>query len=222
MTTSERSPQQNFLPMELPELMSSPEVFRAKTSALQGSSAAWAKEPEAACGPKSSDLLANYSRDTSSWRTSQTCLVALAKNEADGLAEFSETWPSAGMMRNGATYRLAWSVPRTGGSGFGLWPTPRKCTAMAATITHASAWDAGRFPNLETMVGRSLWPTPTKRDWKGGRKPETIAASGRGATNSLNDALTVAGEHGHLNPTWVEWLMGFPIGWTDLDRLETP
>jgi hypothetical protein len=21
---------------------------------------------------------------------------------------------------------------------------------------------------------------------------------------------------GQLNPTWVEWLMGFPLGWTDL------
>ena len=22
--------------------------------------------------------------------------------------------------------------------------------------------------------------------------------------------------HGQLNPPWVEWLMGWPIGWTDL------
>ena len=26
---------------------------------------------------------------------------------------------------------------------------------------------------------------------------------------------------GSLNPTWVEWLMGFPTGWTDLNALET-
>lgn len=26
---------------------------------------------------------------------------------------------------------------------------------------------------------------------------------------------------GKLNPTWVEWLMNFPIGWTDLDASET-
>ncbi len=26
---------------------------------------------------------------------------------------------------------------------------------------------------------------------------------------------------GHLNPTWVEWLMGWPVGWTDLKPLET-
>jgi hypothetical protein len=23
---------------------------------------------------------------------------------------------------------------------------------------------------------------------------------------------------GKLNPTWVEWLMGFPLEWTDLKR----
>ena len=26
---------------------------------------------------------------------------------------------------------------------------------------------------------------------------------------------------GQLNPSWVEWLMGWPIGWTDLKPLET-
>jgi hypothetical protein len=24
---------------------------------------------------------------------------------------------------------------------------------------------------------------------------------------------------GHLNPEWAEWLMGWPIGWTDLKPL---
>jgi hypothetical protein len=26
---------------------------------------------------------------------------------------------------------------------------------------------------------------------------------------------------GKLNPTWVEWLMGWPIGWTDCEPLAT-
>jgi DNA (cytosine-5)-methyltransferase 1 len=29
-----------------------------------------------------------------------------------------------------------------------------------------------------------------------------------------------AGNGGKLNPTWVEWLMGWPLGWTDLKPLE--
>lgn len=31
-----------------------------------------------------------------------------------------------------------------------------------------------------------------------------------------------SGSGGQLNPTWVEWLMGFPLGWTDLSASETP
>ena len=33
--------------------------------------------------------------------------------------------------------------------------------------------------------------------------------------------LTPLGRIGRLNPNWTEWLMGYPIGWTDLDVLET-
>ncbi len=97
---------------------------------------------------------------------------------------------------------------------------------MAANITTAAIQKAPKrfktFPNLETAMAIKMWPTPTARDHKGGRKPETLEASGRGATNSLNDAVTCQGQHGSLNPTWVEWLMGFPEGWTDLKPSEMP
>jgi len=29
------------------------------------------------------------------------------------------------------------------------------------------------------------------------------------------------GSNGRLNPNWTEWFMGFPIGWTDIEQLET-
>ena len=42
----------------------------------------------------------------------------------------------------------------------------------------------------------------------------------KGASKTSGNGLaTVIG--GKLNPTFVEWLMGFPIGWTDCDVLET-
>jgi site-specific DNA-cytosine methylase len=58
------------------------------------------------------------------------------------------------------------------------------------------------------VVRRESWPTPTKSDGEGGP-----GNSGREGGENLR---TAAG--GSLNPTWVEWLMGFPLGWTDLDR----
>tara|TARA_E500000178_G_scaffold52735_1_gene48735 strand:- start:187 stop:486 length:300 start_codon:yes stop_codon:yes gene_type:complete len=71
--------------------------------------------------------------------------------------------------------------------------------------------------NLADQV--RMWPTPTTRDYKGGYQGGRI----RNGKVSM-DTLDVAVQHtdnqsktgGQLNPMWVEWLMGYPKGWTDL------
>ena len=72
--------------------------------------------------------------------------------------------------------------------------------------------------DLQTAV--KYWPTPSTRDYKGGY------IGGRVRNGKVSrDTLDVAVQHtdnqektnGTLNPTWVEWLMGFPIGHTDLN-----
>jgi hypothetical protein len=97
------------------------------------------------------------------------------------------------------------------------WPTPRSCSAMAAAITPESAWNEKRNPNLETIVGKRMWPSPKTRDWKDGR---TEGTSNRQSPD-LGKVVGQSKETGSLNPTWVEWLMGWPLGWTDLKPLET-
>lgn len=109
--------------MELPS-MSSRAAFRAKISAWQDAKPESVKAPAADSGPKSSDLLASYHRATSSWRTSQHCFLGQVNSRAHGLAEYSQTWPSAGMMRNGKTYQhRPWALP-IAASVSGLLPTP--------------------------------------------------------------------------------------------------
>jgi hypothetical protein len=76
--------------------------------------------------------------------------------------------------------------------------------------------------NDQVAHPKLMWPTPIARDYKGGRTPEKIVEKGRNPqTNSLADAVR-AETTGQLNPTWVEWLMGFPTGWTDLNASEMP
>ena len=59
--------------------------------------------------------------------------------------------------------------------------------------------------------GGFYWPTPCARDWKDtGKSPSEMRR------NSVTLA-TIAG--GQLNPMWVEWLMGYRIGHTELDAL---
>ena len=73
---------------------------------------------EAGCGLNSIESFASYDRESRSWRTSQRCL--------DGeWEEFSETWPRAGMMRSGQSFRRVRWVRHTCGKGCSLLPTPR-------------------------------------------------------------------------------------------------
>ena len=72
-----------------------------------------------------------------------------------------------------------------------------------------------------------MWPTPTKREYFPPRLPETMEKTKRNPlTNTLGDAVQYREgksykETGQLNPMWVEWLMGYPQGWTDLNHSET-
>ena len=63
-------------------------------------------------------------------------------------------------------------------------------------------------------------PTPTRRDYKG--SSNQVTTKGRNPeTNSLPDALeqSPAGERTgmRLQPEFVEWMQGFPIGWTEIE-----
>jgi hypothetical protein len=69
------------------------------------------------------------------------------------------------------------------------------------------------------------WPTPAGTDWKGQYTQETVDRRAEESTRGVRLPEELArrdGAAGQLNPTWVEWLMGFPLGWTDLDASETP
>lgn len=107
-----------------------------------------------------------------------------------------------------------------------LYPTPtcQECEHPDATLT-----DTGRRLSKDGNSSHSLnlsdtvkkYPTPAARDYKGVRLPDTIARTGRNPeTNSLPDCVENKAEStAVLNPDWVEWLMGWPIGWTDLKPL---
>ena len=63
---------------------------------------------------------------------------------------------------------------------------------------------------LATVV--KLLPTPTVNDSKNNNPPSQRTENGR-----HSDSLNVIAK-GALNPVWVEWLMGFPCNWTDLEE----
>jgi len=68
---------------------------------------------------------------------------------------------------------------------------------------------------LNLIVKR--WPTVRTQSKTGGGSG---LDGGSGARRMMTDAERQERNGGSLNPPWVEWLMGWPIGWTDLHPLE--
>jgi hypothetical protein len=110
-----------------------------------------------------------------------------------------------------------------------MWPTPTTVDAPTQpSRANPNLSDAAQMrPNLselppttkEFRESKQIWPTPTFGK----------LAGGTGGYNMIQDLYLdqkisdeerrsmQAGNGGKLNPTWVEWLMGFPAGWTDLN-----
>jgi DNA (cytosine-5)-methyltransferase 1 len=99
---------------------------------------------------------------------------------------------------------------------------------LARVQDHKDGKTKGK-PGPSLGIAVRMWPTPTAGDANGSGSRNT-ATSKAHAGISLTDAVLGdggrgrmdAGSSGRLNPQWVEWLMGFPVGWTDCDASETP
>jgi DNA (cytosine-5)-methyltransferase 1 len=62
-----------------------------------------------------------------------------------------------------------------------------------------------------------MWPTPSASDNRDRGNRSTPAIKRRiKKGKQVMLSMCVSDESGALNPPWVEWLMGFPIEWTDL------
>jgi hypothetical protein len=189
-------------------LMSYLEGFRAKTSQVQE------KEPaltgsEAECGDTWQESLAKYDPSSRSWKTAH-CLFQ------EDLPESSVILPKWGMMQNGECWERTMSLPPTKGTGSGSWPTPT--VDDSTNVTRKS----GAYQSLTRKVMENAWPTPTRGKLSGGTggMQQIEAKYLAGEITSEERKAMRAGNGGTLNPNWVEWLMGWPIGWTDLKPLE--
>ena len=157
------------------------------------------------CGWRWHESSMKYDRPSASWKTRQCSLLG-------DLEPFSGTWPRWGTMRNGECWERQTWERRTSGNESGSWPTPCSRDHKGGADWSLRQRD-GKPRKLSDMTlpdAVRMWPTPTKSDGCGG--------PGRSGRDGGMNLRTAAG--GSLNPTWVEWLMGWPLGWTDLSPWE--
>lgn len=155
-------------------------------------------------GRNTDDSFATFDLASSSWRTWQLSL--------DGdLVEFSETFPRSGTMQSGTVSQLRPSAPLIRETASGLWATPQARDHFPPHSPEYIAEKRAQGHGMRNLNDEAaMWPTP---------RAQSANGSGPSRVGNKADLQTRAG--GKLNPTWVEWLMGYPLGWTDLGASET-
>jgi hypothetical protein len=133
------------------------------------------------------------------------------------------TWKASATPASRLLFRLVPSMPDTDETGFGLWPTPdaslmnlveSAASVMERRARYAEKWGNNGF-GLRLQTAVKLWPTPSAN--------EDAAGTPNGKMQLMlgnHPAVRNQGD-GTLNPEFVEWLMGYPIGYTDLGGSET-
>lgn len=226
------------------EWISSLPASPASLGALQASSEA--PMTSAGCGHKSSRSFARWDPQSSSWRTCQGSLLA------EAWPPYSGDWPASVSMRNRICSARKRSAASTRGNvSSSLLPTPTaqsygtncggsagrtgkggpSLEALARSLPTQTARDWRSGASNITENARPLsevvhrLPTATATDAKASGAAGYSTQSGRHSGTTLTDAICGAafeGRTGKLNPRFVEWMMGLPIGWTDCESSVTP
>jgi hypothetical protein len=91
---------------------------------------------------------------------------------------------------------------------------PKSAKALHKEATQARP-GRSKPANLRDQVSNMQnWPTPLSTEYRANRVRR------ENHHNGLTQAVLATQDGGQLNQMWVEWLMGWPIGWTDLKPLE--
>jgi hypothetical protein len=183
-------------------------AFHAQTFQSQGE-AQDLTEKVPQCGITWRGWLAKFDHDSYSWKTAQCSFI-----EESG--ECLETFPVSGMTRNGLLWAHMTLGRRIKGTERGLWRTPDTGGGGTSGLlkqgqNHRKNGQPIQIRLVDQVNNPRLWPTPVSRMHKDRGYPSEY---GR------NEIPLAAQVGGPLNPEWVEWLMGWPPGWTDLKPLE--
>ena len=143
---------------------------------------------------------------------------------AKHLKGYSLTWKMRGITTKYFLFQLAVSERGIGEIESGLLPTMKESDHCNRTQFNPDL--TGKKAKIKSTNNRpiqirlsqyvKMFPTPIANDSKLGNK-----FARKRKYNSLTETILEMENTGKLNPAWVEWLMGVPVGWTDLKHLET-
>jgi len=187
---------EQFQQIDLEELTLFVGGSHANLGVLQGSEEA--QKMTVTSGQLWLPLLKSYGLDGS---LAKMCEALLTNHWASSVVYL--TWKASDIKPRHLLFQLAPWTPSTDEIGSGLLHTP---TATANQMA----------PSMRDRDPGSWWPTPTASDHRGA--PRNRFKGSEKSHGNLCEEVRENQNDGQLNPQWVEWLMGFPEGWTDLER----
>lgn len=164
-------------------------------------------------------------------------------DSSDPLLSFSKTFPDCSLVdmpqplpatynglvikyyHHSSSVLMTLALP-TKETEFGSWPTPaahdstdrtqfNPVITSNGTVRHANKAGTQSRASLSQIV--KMWPTPRASDGMTGKLRSGVTEH----NSRLEDAVAMVSPGGYLNPEFVEWLMGWPIGWSALEPLAT-
>jgi hypothetical protein len=173
----------------------------------------------------------HFSLDTCSWKTWQTSLLEMTEQCSE---QSLETLPNEATIASGVVYQLPKLVLDINVIDGGVWPTPTVSDTIGG-IAH----DTQHKNNLYFRVNKKgerwsvklkdavhyqekkMWPTPMAHENRLGYQNRNNGMKGTQKSLTTEVIDDMGGRDkviGQLNPQWVEWLMGWPLGHTELKR----
>ena len=161
-------------------------------------------------GPRARDPFASYDHAASVWVARPSVRPGSDAGSSEQVApEFCRSWPNAGLVTRCQARSLVDSGHAAIGSPARRWPTP-----------NAKVSNFGERPL--SWLRRRERLKEKKYNGNGAGMPLAIAVQIGPGWPSASPGSGVASARGQLNPAWVEWLMGFPIGWSERHASEVP
>jgi len=182
------------------------EDFHARTLVPQ-EKAQELMENDQECGEKWRGSFTKYDPNSSLWRTHQCSFLG-------DLDEFSEIWPQWGLMQDGECWEQIPLVRLIDETEFGLRPNNENFFHTPTTM----GLDGGS--NGRKALRKRLMPTPVCQD---SRHAQTrhLNPNCKHWESNLGEVFVAETGIPKMPASFVESMMGWPLGWTDLKPLET-
>lgn len=155
-------------------------------------------------------VLGFYDHKSQSLRTFQCCINV-------DLMLSLQILPKWGMMRNGSLYQLKRLGRCTSGKEFSLLPTPVSSDRFTCNFKRSQVKEGSRH---SLRIHHALLPTIGKNEYKGSSRKRYIGSKDFHGAKMSEGLRTCETDKIYLNPYFAEAVMGFPIGWTELDAVE--